>query len=209
MKEKIVNSCLYWVYDRGLSLEKDADGEKLQRAVDSGLIDILQFRAKEITSVEYEEWVESRLKFVDRSKTLVLANDFAESVEKLELDGVHVGQSDMPVTLVKKMLGDKYIVGVTARSPEQAKDAVSHGADYVGAGTVFNTETKKGLVAKGPAYVADLIAETDITVFPIGGITQDNVKELAEVGIKRVAVASCLLEGEEPEKIASEICKQL
>ncbi|MCM8540648.1 MAG: thiamine phosphate synthase [Lentisphaeraceae bacterium] len=205
MKEKLKSSTLYWVYDRGLALEHDPDGSKLRRAVDSGLIDLLQFRAKEITTAEYEEWVESRLQFVDRTKTIVLANDYAESVQKLGLDGVHVGQNDMPVTLVKKMLGNNYIVGVTSRSPEQAKDAVSHGADYVGAGTVFNTETKKGLVAKGTAYVADLIRDIEITVFPIGGITQDNAKELADAGITRAAVASCLLESDEPEKIALQI----
>ena len=205
VKEKLESSKLYWVYDRGLALKHDPDGTKLKRAIDSGLIDFLQFRAKEITTAEYEEWVQSRLQFVDRAKTTVLANDYVESVEKLGLDGVHVGQNDMPVTLVKKMLGGKYIVGVTARSPEQAKDAVSHGADYVGAGTVFNTETKKGLVAKGTAYVADLIEDIEITVFPIGGITQHNAAELAQAGIKRAAVASCLLESDEPEKIAREI----
>ena len=205
LKEKLHNSKLYWVYDRGLSIEKDPDSSKLKRVIDSGLVDVLQLRAKEITSTEYDQWVESLLEVIDRSKTIVLANDFVESVEKLKLDGVHVGQNDMPVTLVKKMLGDDYIVGVTARSSQQAKDAESHGADYVGAGTVFNTSTKQGLVAKGPEYIADIINETDITVFPIGGITQDNAGELSDVGIGRVAVASCLLEDEEPEKIALSI----
>lgn len=205
LKEKINNSRLYWVYDRGLSLEKDADGEKLKRAIDSGLIDILQFRAKEITAAEYEDWVSSKLQQVDRNKTIVLANDYVESVVKLGLDGVHVGQSDMPVKLVKRMLGEDYIVGVTARSPQQAKDAEVNGADYVGAGTVFNTSTKQGLVAKGPEYVSDLIKEVGITVFPIGGISQENVHELANLGIKRVAVASCLLESEDAENIARKI----
>ena len=209
MKEKINTSKLYWVYDRGLSLEMDADGEKLKRAVESGLIDVLQLRAKEITSAEYEEWVNSVLPKVNREKTIVLANDYVESVGKLGLDGVHVGQNDMPVKLVKKMLGEDFIVGVTARSPEQAKDAAANGADYVGAGTVFNTSTKQGLVAKGPEYVADLIKETEITVFPIGGITQDNIGELAEHGIERVAVASCLLDSEEPENIARQIRNSL
>ena len=83
VKEKLKSSTLYWVYDRGLALEHDPDGSKLRRAVDSGLIDLLQFRAKEITTAEYEEWVESRLQFVDRTKTIVLANDYAESVQKL------------------------------------------------------------------------------------------------------------------------------
>ena len=209
LKEKIDNSKLYWVYDRGLSLEKDPSGEKLKRAIDSGLVDILQFRAKEITSAEYEDWVSSVILKVDRARTVVLANDYVESVEKLGLDGVHVGQNDMPVKLVKRMLGEDYIVGVTARSPEQAKDAEANGADYVGAGTVFNTSTKQGLVAKGPEYVADLIDDTSITVFPIGGITENNISELAEQGIKRAAVASCLLESDQPENIAREIRKFL
>ncbi len=205
LKDKINNSKLYWVYDRGLSLEKDPNGVKLKKAIDSGLIDILQFRAKEITSAEYEEWVSSSLRHVDRSKTIVLANDYVESVEKLGLDGVHVGQNDMPVKLVKRMLGEEYVVGVTARSPEQVKDAEANGADYVGAGTVFNTSTKQGLVAKGPEYISDLIEETGITVFPIGGITEDNINELADLGIKRAAVASCILEADDPENIARTI----
>ena len=205
VKEKLKKSKLYWVYDRGLSLELDPDGKKLQKVIESGSVDVLQFRAKDITDNEYEEWVSSKLSLVDRSKAIFLANDFVESVTRLKLDGVHVGQNDMPVTLVKKMLGSDCIVGVTARSVEQAKDAEVHGADYIGAGTVFNTDTKRGLVAKGPEYVADLINETSVTVFPIGGINLDNTPELVKAGIQRVAVASCLLYSEEPEKLAFQI----
>ena len=205
VKEKLTNAKLYWVYDRTLSLEKDADGEKLRKLVDSGLIDVLQFRAKDITANEYEEWVLSLLSKIDRSKTIVLANDYAESVEKLNLDGVHVGQNDMPVKLVKKMLGEKYIVGVTARSLEQAKDAEVNGADYIGAGTVFNTGTKLGLVAKGPEFISEIIKETEITVFPIGGIDLSKVPELVKYNIHRTAVASCLLADTDVVALAQEI----
>lgn len=190
-------------------MQLDSDGYKLQKVIDSGYVDILQFRAKNSTDNEYEDWVLSKLALVDRSKAIFLANDFVESVTKLTLDGVHVGQNDMPVTLAKKMLGNEHIVGVTVRSMEQTKDAEVHGADYVGAGTVFNTATKRGLVAKGPEYITDLINNTSMTVFPIGGITLENIPALVSGGAKRVAVASCLLESDEPDELASKIRKLL
>ncbi len=209
LKEKLKNGKIYWVYDYHLALKYDKDGEKLKSLTDSGFIDILQFRGKTINEPAFIEWVRELLPKTNRQKTLVLANDFVESVPKLKLDGVHVGQSDMPLSLARKILGEQYIIGVTARSLEQMKNGELNGADYVGAGTVFPTETKEGLTAKGPEFIAELISNSKIPIFPIGGITLENLPKLTELNIKKVALASCLIVAENPIPLANKIHNML
>jgi thiamine-phosphate pyrophosphorylase len=198
LRKRLQDALVYWVYDRDLSLKQDADGRILCELLSSGLVDLLQFRAKGISESEYDSWVRGLLAKMPPSRALVLANDFVQTARALDLDGVHLGADDMRLAEARAILGEEKLVGLTARSYERATGELCRGADYLGVGTVFETTTKQGLKARGAAFVAEVKAAVPMPVFPIGGINSANAAELAAQGIRRVAVASNLLYAASP-----------
>ena len=110
----------------------------------------------------------------------------------MDADGVHVGQSDMEAGNVREKLGPDKIVGVSARTVEQALLAQQRGADYLGVGAVFPTGSKDDAKLLDHQVLRDICDAVSIPVIAIGGITRENVQELAGTGICGVAVISAI-----------------
>ncbi len=130
-----------------------------------------------------------------------IVNDDLELAIHLNADGIHIGQDDLPVQKVREMMGNKW-VGVSVHTMAEVKEAIKYGADYVGIGPIFPTNSKSD--AKKPSgtrflrEVADLYPE--LPIVGIGGITPDNTREVLEAGADGIAVVSAVSLSEHPTK---------
>lgn len=135
-------------------------------------------------------------------------NDNVDIALEMDADGVHVGQSDMEAGDVRAKLGPDKIIGVSAQTVEQALLAQERGADYLGVGAVFPTGSKADAVEVDHQVLKDICEAVDIPVIAIGGITKDNVKELAGSGICGIAVISALFAQPDIEAATRELRKR-
>lgn len=119
-------------------------------------------------------------------------NDHVEIAKAIQADGVHVGQSDMEALDVRSLLGEEAIIGVSAETVEQALLAQAHGADYLGVGAVFPTGSKDDAADVSMETLRAICEAVDIPVIAIGGISEDNVGQLAGSGICGIAVISAI-----------------
>ena len=132
-------------------------------------------------------------------------NDNVDIAIKMDADGVHVGQSDMEAGDVRKKLGPDKIIGVSAQTVEQAILAEKHGADYLGVGAVFPTGSKDDAEDVPLETLKAICEAVSIPVIAIGGITKDNVKELAGSGICGIAVISAIFASKDIEAATKEL----
>ena len=123
----------------------------------------------------------------------------------MDADGVHVGQSDMEAGDVRKKIGDDKIIGVSAQTVEQAVLAEKHGADYLGVGAVFPTGSKDDAEDVSYDTLKAICEAVDIPVIAIGGITKDNIKDLAGSGICGIAVISAIFAQKDIEAATAEL----
>ena len=172
----------------------------LRQAVEAG-VQLVQYRNKgESIKDIYRQVLELRTIAAD-SKILFFVNDRCDLALAVEADGVHLGQSDLPIELARKVVGKQGLIGISTHTPEQVVEATAQGADYLGFGPVFPTSTKKDHEAvvgiQGMKRVRSL---TDLPVFCIGGITTKSVPEIIEAGANGVAVASGILGATNPKQ---------
>ena len=120
----------------------------------------------------------------------LIINDNVALAKRIDADGVHIGQSDMEMQNAREILGEDKIIGVTAKTVEQARAAEAAGADYLGSGAVFGSSTKTDAKPMDHALLAEICASVTIPVVAIGGITADNVTQLNGRGMAGVAVVS-------------------
>jgi len=126
----------------------------------------------------------------------LLINDNVEIALRSGADGVHLGQSDMPAQEARRILGHGAIVGVTAKTVEQALKAQADGADYLGSGAVFGSATKKNAVFMRRETLSAICSAVRIPVVAIGGINRMNIMNLANTGVRGVAVVSGIFAAE-------------
>ena len=168
----------------------------------------IQLREKNLDDEAfYKEALEIQ-KLCRNYKVPFVINDNVELAKKIGADGVHVGQSDMEALDVRKVLGDDKIIGVSAQTVEQAKLAEEHGADYLGVGAVFHTDSKADVAEVSRETLKAICDAVDIPVIAIGGISKENVSELAGTGICGIAVISAIF-AEKDIKKATEKLKSL
>ena len=134
-----------------------------------------------------------------------IVNDDLDVALACGADGVHVGQSDMEAGRVREKLGPDKIIGVSARTVEEALLAQERGADYLGVGAVFHTSSKADAADVGFQSLREICRAVDIPVIAIGGITRENVTELAGSGICGVAVISAIFASPDRRKAAEEL----
>ncbi|MDR3198485.1 MAG: thiamine phosphate synthase [Planctomycetaceae bacterium] len=181
------------------------------RTVLNGGADVIQLRDKKAddrTLLCRSRILKEQITASGRSVLFVM-NDRPDLARLADADGVHVGQEELPVEAVRRIVGTGMLVGVSTHCIEQARQAVSDGADYIGAGPVFETPTKEFAEIAGIHYLQEIVAEIQIPVFAIGGITAENLDTVLAAGIKRVAVGSFLLQASDPQKTATELKNRL
>lgn len=165
--------------------------EQVEEALKGGAT-FIQLREKNLTEEEFLEEARKIQQLCKEYRVPFIINDNVKLAKEIDADGVHVGQSDMEALDVRAQLGEDKIIGVSARTVEQALLAEKHGADYLGVGAVFQTGTKTDAREVEHSVLKEICTKVDIPVVAIGGITQDNVKELSGSGINGVAVISAI-----------------
>ncbi|MDD6662141.1 MAG: thiamine phosphate synthase [Lachnospiraceae bacterium] len=199
------NLLLYAVTDRHW-----LDGRTLKEVVLESLeggVTMLQLREKHLDEAHFLEEAKE-LQALCRSRHVpFLINDNVEIALAMDADGVHVGQSDMAAGDVRKKLGDDKIIGVSAQTVEQALLAEKAGADYLGVGAVFPTSSKDDANEVSYETLKAICSAVSIPVVAIGGITQENVHQLAGSGICGAAVISAIYAKPDIKKAAEELKK--
>ena len=201
-----VDWSLYVVTDRPL-----ARGRPLEQVVEAALrggATVIQLREKEASTREFIA-LGRRLQELCRARQVpLIINDRLDVALVLEADGVHVGQDDMPVALARQLLGPDKIVGATASTSQEARQAETDGADYLGCNAVFYTPTKTDTGAPlGIEGFRLLVQTVSIPIVAIGGIKATNAAELIQAGAAGVAVVSAVMAADDPEAAAREICQ--
>ena len=184
----------HWLHGRSLK-------QVVRESLDGG-VTFLQLREKELEDSAFLAEAKELQTLCREYHGPFIVNDNVEIALRMDADGVHVGQSDMEAGMVREKIGPDKILGVSAQTVEQAIRAEAQGADYLGVGAVFHTGSKAD--AEDVSYetlkaICDAVA---IPVVAIGGITEDNVKELTGSGICGVAVISAIYAADHIEAAA-------
>lgn len=194
---------LYAVTDRswnkGLSLY-----EQVERAIKGG-VTIVQLREKELGEDLFVSEAVKIRELCHRYNVPFIINDNLEVALKCKADGIHVGQDDMPVRQIREIAGDGFIIGTTAKTVEQAQKAEADGADYLGVGAVFPSPTKRNAIRITKEMLCRISESVDIPIVAIGGITAENMHEIAHTGISGMAIVSAIFAADDIEAAAANL----
>ena len=203
---------LYLVTDRNC-LQQQTLEQAVEQAILGG-VTLVQLREKAIASKEFYERA-LRIKAICHHYNVpLLINDRVDIALAVEADGVHIGQSDLPCGVVRQILGKDKIIGVSARTAQQAIQAQADGADYLGVGAMFATSTKQDAQTVTIASLTQIRQAVTLPIVAIGGINHTTLPALqqalqaADTSIDGVAVVSAIL-GQKDVKLASEQLKEM
>ena len=203
MSMKKFDSRLYFITDSTLYEEAEFL-LRIEQALQGG-VTLLQLREKEKSTREYLELAEKVHALARRYDVPLIIDDRVDVALAIEAEGVHVGASDMPVALARKLMGRDKIVGATAKTVPWAKEAFEQGADYLGVGAIFLTTTKVKTVFTSTETLRDICHAVPIPVNAIGGLNKDNLGVLAGIPIAGICVVSAIMKAEDPRKAAEEL----
>lgn len=182
---------IYLVTDDGC-LQGRALIDCVREALEGG-VTLVQYRAKTASSAEmYAEALQLKA-LCDSFNVPLIINDRLDIAMTVGAAGVHLGQDDLPCAAARKILGEDYIIGVSAHNPAEARAALLCGADYLGCGAVFGTATKADVKKLGTDGLAAICREKGLPVVGIGGVTADNYREVRAAGADGAAIVSGIL----------------
>lgn len=182
---------IYLVTDDGC-LQGRALIDCVREALEGG-VTLVQYRAKTASSAEmYAEALPLKA-LCDSFNVPLIINDRLDIAMAVGAAGVHLGQDDLPCAAARRILGEDYIIGVSAHNPAEAKAALQSGADYLGCGAVFGTATKADVKKLGTDGLAAICKAKGLPVVGIGGVTADNYREVRAVGADGAAIVSGIL----------------
>lgn len=190
MKRKIDYS-LYLCTDRGLMSTLTVE-EAVEQAILGGCT-LIQLREKDCSSHDFYETARSVKAVTDRYNCPLIINDRPDIALAVGADGVHVGQSDLPCGVLRKILGKDSIIGVSASSLEEAVQAEKDGADYLGVGAMYATGTKTDAEIVSMDELLKIRAAVKIPIVVIGGINENTASAFCNIGIDGLAVVSAVI----------------
>ena len=192
------NCKIYLVTDEKACLEKDFY-TCIEEAIKGG-VKIVQLREKNISIKDFYEKALKVKEICKNYGALFIINDRLDIAQVVGADGVHLGQSDMPIEKAREILKDKFLIGATARNVEEAKRAELLGADYIGSGAIFGTSTKDNAKKLEMEELKKIVTSVKIPVFAIGGINIDNVSSLKNIGLQGICAVSGILSEKDCKK---------
>ena len=181
---------------------------RVEKALKGG-VTLLQIREKERTTREYLELAEAVHSLTLKYKVPLIIDDRIDVAMAVNAEGVHLGQSDLPIGVARKILGEDCIIGATAKTVEQAKEAYELGADYLGVGAIFPTTTKVKTVLTSTDTLADICKAVPIPANAIGGLNKDNIDVLKGIPIAGVCVVSAIMKADDPGEAAKELSEAI
>ncbi|MFH7241866.1 MAG: thiamine phosphate synthase [Spirulina sp.] len=174
-----------------------------------GGITLVQYRDKNTEDEVRFQRAQQLRDLCHQYRAIFLVNDRVDLALAVGADGVHLGQTDLPVAVARRLLGPQAIIGRSTTNPEEMNRALSEGADYIGVGPVYSTPTKPGKAAAGLDYVRYAAAQAPVPWFAIGGIDGENIGDVLQAGAQQVAIVRAVMEAENPTQAAQTILNQV
>jgi len=195
------NNKLYVITENSIS--KGRSNEEVVREAIAGGAEIIQLREKEWSKDKLKEEAIKLLKICKENNVLFIVNDYVDVALEIEANGVHLGQSDIPISEARKICGDELIIGLSTHSVEQAVNANKEDVDYVTIGPIYKTRAKDYTV--GTKIIKELINKINKPLIAIGGINKNNIDEVLSQGIKSIAVISAVVSAENVKETTKEL----
>ena len=177
---------------------------RVEEALKGG-VTLLQLREKDKSTREYMDLAEKVHTLTKKYNVPLIIDDRVDVALAIDAEGVHVGQSDMPVSIARKLMGDDKIVGATTKTVEQAVEAYAQGADYLGVGAIYPTTTKVKTVLTSTETLGNICSAVPIPVNAIGGLNKDNIDVLKGIPIAGICVVSAIMKADDPKQAAVEL----
>ncbi len=160
---------------------------------------LIQLREKDKTTREYIALAEKVHTLTKKYNIPLIIDDRIDVAMAIEAEGVHLGQSDMPINTARKILGSDFIIGATAKTVPQALEAYEQGADYLGVGAIYPTTTKVKTVLTSTDTLKDICKAVPIPVNAIGGLNKTNTDVLKGIDIAGFCVVSAIMKADNPK----------
>ncbi|HEX4129333.1 MAG TPA: thiamine phosphate synthase [Pirellulales bacterium] len=204
--DRLASARLYVLVD---GRENIAEFERLVADLVAARVDVIQLRGKRLGDRELLDRALRLRLLTQGTHTLFVMNDRPDLALLAGADGVHVGQDELPIAEVRRIVGSRTFIGVSTHTIEQARQAVRDGADYLGIGPVFASTTKQFDHLAGLDFVSAVAAEIAIPAFAIGGITLANLGDVLAAGAKCVAISGAIVDSADPARLAAELHSRL
>lgn len=198
-----VDYSLYLCTDRGLMSCKTIE-ESVEQAIAGG-VSVVQLREKDCSTREFYELAKRVQQITRPNRIPLIINDRIDIAMAVGAEGIHIGQSDMPATIARKIVGPDMIIGVSASNYREAKLAVEDGADYIGVGAMFATGTKTDAIITPFDDLRQIRKDFDIPIVVIGGINERTIPQFADMGIDGYAVVSAIVAQPDIKKAAEKL----
>ncbi|MEE1181286.1 MAG: thiamine phosphate synthase [Treponema sp.] len=199
---KNLDLSLYLVTDKSDDVEKFLN--TIEEAIKGGTT-VVQIREKTAETLDFYNLALKVKEITTKYNVPLIINDRVDVALAIDADGVHVGQSDMPCDVTRRLIGEDKILGVSAATIDEAQKAQKDGADYIGTGAVFPTQTKDDAPKITKDDLKEIVESIDIPVVAIGGISLENAHELKDTGIAGLSVVSAIMSSDNPKKSSEEL----
>lgn len=194
---------LYFITD-STGFEETEFLQSIEDALKGG-VTILQIREKDKTTREYISIAKKVHTITKKYNIPLIIDDRVDVALAVNAEGVHLGQSDMPINTARQILGDDFIIGATTKTVEQAIEAYDQGADYLGVGAIYPTTTKVKTVLTSTEALDAICKAVPIPVNAIGGLNKDNIDILKGIPIAGICIVSAVMKAEHPKQAVIEL----
>lgn len=198
-----LNTRLYFITD-STPYEKDEFLKRVESALQGG-VTLIQLREKERTTREYLELAREVHEISKKYNVPLIIDDRLDIAMAVNAEGVHLGQSDLPISLGRKLFGPDKIIGATTKTVPQALEAYEQGADYLGVGAIFPTTTKVKTILTSTETLNDICHSVPIPVNAIGGLNSENIDVLKGIPIAGVCAVSAIMKADDPKAAAEKL----
>ncbi len=200
---KHLDTSLYFITD-STNFTEEEFLRRTEAALQGGAT-ILQLREKDRSTREYLHLAEKVHALTKRYSVPLIIDDRLDIAMAVDAEGVHLGQSDLPVFIARRLLGPDKIIGATAKTVPQAEEAYAQGADYLGVGAIFPTTSKVKTILTSTDTLRDICQAVPIPVNAIGGLNRENIDVLRGIPISGICVVSAIMKAPDPRQAALDL----
>lgn len=203
IQKENIDYSLYLCTDRGLMSSATIE-EAVEQAILGGT-GVIQLREKDMDAGDFVRMAESVKQITEKYQVPLIINDRIDVALAVGADGVHVGQRDIPAKMVRKMIGPDMLLGVSATTVEEAVQAVADGADYLGVGAMFATNTKDDAKIVTIEELKRIREAVSVPIVVIGGINMQTLEQFKGYGIDGLAVVSAVMAAQDVKQAAKDL----